>query len=131
MAENVPQLNIVERGGYILVTFPPYESRRQLEAGLSAVYDAVEEHGCCKLLMDCRATRERIPILDLFHICLYLVDRFGSVGARMAVIASPEAVYPDRFGETVVRNRGLDLIRFTGDDREALDWLLNAKGPPS
>jgi hypothetical protein len=36
-------------------------------------------------------------------------------------------VYPDRFAENVVRNRGLDFIRFLDNEQEALDWLLERK----
>jgi hypothetical protein len=62
--------------------------------------------------------------MELYDLCLYMVAKFGPLMAKIAVVASPEAVYPDRFGENVLRNRGLDCIRFVDNEQEALDWLL-------
>jgi hypothetical protein len=127
MAENTQGLMIEKKDSYLLVTFPPYRSVSQIESNIAATYDAVDEHGYQKLLIDARATLKKIPIMELYELCLYLVSKFGPIHTKIAVLASPEAVYPDRFGENVVRNRGLDAIRFIGDMQEALDWLLAAK----
>jgi hypothetical protein len=57
-----------------------------------------------------------------------MASTLGPSRPRIAAVISPEASYPDRFGENVLRNRGLDFIRFLGDEESALDWLL-AGGP--
>jgi hypothetical protein len=124
MAENAEHIKIEKKDDYLLITFPPYRSVSQTEAQISAMYDAVDEHNCYRLLIDLRSTKKRIPIIELYELCIYLVGKFGPLHPRIAVLASPEAVYPDRFGENVVRNRGLDLIRFVEAQQEALDWLL-------
>jgi hypothetical protein len=91
------------------------------------MYDAVHEHDARRLLIDCRATRQLIPVLDLYDLCLYMVTTFGPMNIRIAVLASPEAAYPDRFGENVMRNRGLDLIRFLEDEHSTVEWLLSGR----
>ncbi|MDO8302393.1 MAG: hypothetical protein Q7T18_04035 [Sedimentisphaerales bacterium] len=134
MAENTPPLSIEKKDEYLLITFPPYRSVPQAESYIEAMFDAVDEHNCRKLLIDLRATRRQVPVMELYELCIYLVGKFGPVHAKIAVVASPEAAYPDRFGENVVRNRGLNLIRFVGNTQEALNWLLTTKpaiSPPS
>jgi hypothetical protein len=124
MAENTQQFSIKKKDEYLLITFPPYRSVQQAELHIAAMYDAVDEYNCRKLLIDLRATQKKVPIMELYELCLYLVSKFGPLHAKIAALASPEAVYPDRFGENVVRNRGLDLIRFVGNMQEAQEWLL-------
>lgn len=131
MVQNEQQINVKKRDEYLFVIFPPYESPEQAQSQIAALYDAVDRHNASRLLIDCRATRHLIPIFELYELCLYLVSKLGLKNPRMAVIVSPEAVYPDRFGENVARNRGLDLIRFIDNEQAALDWLLErAPGLP-
>lgn len=127
MVENLPQLKIEQKDGYLILTFPPYRSLQQIENVINEMYAAVDKYNCHKLLIDLRSTKKKIPIIELYELCIYLVSKVGHLNARIAVIASPEAVYPDRFGENVVRNRGLDLIRFVEGEQGALEWLLAAK----
>lgn len=124
MAENTQKLSIEKKEGCLFITFPPYQSVSQTKLSIAAMYDAVDECKCRKLLIDLRATPKKIPIMDLYELCIYLVSKFGALDIKIAVIASPDAVYPDRFGENVVRNRGLDLIRFVENTQEAIDWLF-------
>jgi hypothetical protein len=128
MAENAQRISIAKKDEYLSVTLPSYESLGKRKVQLSVIYDAVGEHGCRRLLIDSRATRKQVPIMDLFGLATYLARKFKPLPVKMAVLVSPEAVYPDRFGETVARNRGLDLIRFVDNEQEALNWLL-ARNP--
>ena len=107
-----------------MIISPPYKSVSQTKSHVTAMYDAVDQYNCRKLLVDIRATKKKVPIMELYELCLYLVSKFGPAHAKIAVLVWPEAAYPDRFGENVVRNRGLDLIRFVTQEQEALDWLL-------
>jgi len=120
-------LSIEQKDDYLLITFPPYQSVSTAQSHIEAMYNAVDEYHCHKLLIDLRATKKKVPIMEMYELCLYLVSKFGPIHPKIAALASPEAVYPDRFGENVVRNRGLDLIRFAGDMQEAIDWLLTTK----
>jgi hypothetical protein len=130
MVGNAQQIGVENKGDYLLVTLQPYQSEKQMEAQIGAMYDAVERHHAPRLLVDCRATRKLIPVFELYELCLYLVSKFLPLGPRMAVFASPEAVYPDRFGENVVRNRGLNFIRFVDNEQTALAWLVGHQTEP-
>ena len=113
------------RQGYLSITLPAYDSPEKKKAQIAAVYDAVHEHNARRLLVDCRATKRLIPVLDLYDLCLFMVSTLGAVDVRIAVLVSPQAAYPDRFGENVLRNRGLDVIRFMDDEHCTVDWLLS------
>jgi hypothetical protein len=119
----------VEKEDYHLVVFPPYESVEKMQSEIYNMYAAVDHLTSPRLLVDVSATRKKVPVLDLYELCIYMVGKFGPLYPRIAILASPEAVYPDRFGENVVRNRGLDLIRFVDSEQEALDWLRARKRP--
>jgi hypothetical protein len=123
MSENTQQTHIEKRGDYLLVILPTFESVSESESQISAVYDATDHHNAPKLLIDSRATQRQIPVMDLYELCLYLVAKFGPLAAKIAVVASPEAIYSSRFGENVMQNRGLDCIRFVDDKQAALAWL--------
>lgn len=125
MAQGAKPIVVDARSGYLSITLPAYESPEKKKAQIAAVYDAVDEHKARRLLIDCRATKRLIPVLDLYDLCLSMVSTFGPMDIRIAVLASPEAAYPDRFGENVLRNRGLDLIRFLEDEHDTVKWLLS------
>ena len=116
---------IVEiREGYALMTLPAYQSPSIFAAQVAAMYDAAVTHDARLVLIDCRATRKQIPVLDLYELCILMVSKFGPLHPRIAVLVSPEAAYEDRFGENVLRSRGLDVIRFLEGEPEAVAWLL-------
>jgi hypothetical protein len=52
----------------------------------------------------------------------------GGVG-RMAALARPDQIDPQRFGETVARNRGMN-IRIFSELQPALSWLLEGTDKP-
>jgi len=54
-----------------------------------------------------------------------MANRWASIshGLRLAVIARPELIDPNRFGVTVASNRGLFANVFTSEP-EAIAWLL-------
>jgi hypothetical protein len=128
MTPDTELIGVAVKDGYLSVTLPPYESAHRMEAQIAAIYDAVQKHKAQRLFIDCRATRRLVPVVDLYELCVYMASTLGPSRPRIAAVISPEASYPDRFGENVLRNRGLDFIRFLGDEESALDWLL-AGGP--
>jgi hypothetical protein len=117
------QFSIENRNSYLLITLAPYSDMDEFKSNVTQIKDAIDLYKCRKLLIDATATKERIPVLDLFEICLHMVDKLGPANPKIAVFVVPEATYPDRFGENVVRNRGMDLMRFVSSIQEALDWL--------
>jgi len=123
MAQTRAEMCIEDCGTYLYIILPPYESVAAMQDHIENIYDAVEKYGNRKILVDATATEKQIPIFELYDLCIYLVAKFKDTRPKIAVIAHPSAVYPDRFGENVVRNRGLDLIRFIDSIDEAITWL--------
>lgn len=117
------QVRIEKRDDYLFITLLPYSSVGEFKSEISRIREALISNDCRKLIIDATSTKERIPILELFEICLFMVDELHRISPRIAVVAVPEAVYEDRFGENVIRNRGLNLMRFVADFQEAVDWL--------
>ncbi len=67
----------------------------------------------------------RIPTIERFVVGLEAASLSPQV-ARLAAVLRPDQIDPDRFGERVARNRGLDTRVFT-DLKEARTWLLDRK----
>jgi len=49
---------------------------------------------------------------------------------RMAALARPDQIDPQRFGETVARNRGIN-VRIFADPKVAESWLLQGEETPT
>lgn len=117
------QFSIENKSEYLLITLPPYSSVEEMKSQILQIHKAIDLYKCRKVLIDITSTKDQIPVFQLFDICIYLVEKLGPANPKIAALASPEAVYDDRFAENVVRNRGVDLIRFVKDMPQALDWL--------
>src|SRR5262245_31395375 len=127
MAGSTAGIGVEQKDGYLLMTLPPYESRSKSAAQIAAMYDAAVKHDARLVLIDGRAIHKQISIIDLYELCILMVGKFGPLHPRIAVLITPEAAYEDRFGENVMRSRGLDVIRFLDGEPEALEWLLAEK----
>jgi hypothetical protein len=130
MAESTAGVSVEQKDGYLLMTLPPYQSRAIFGGQIVGMYDAAVQHGARLLLIDARATRKLVPILDLYELCILMVGKFGPLHPRIAVLVAPEAAYEDRFGENVMRSRGLDVIRFLDGVPEAIEWLQGEEQAP-
>lgn len=82
-----------------------------------------------KGLIDCRgingsfSTADRYAHTDyLAEIVLKAIDADQLENLNLSVIAHPPILDPHRFGETIARNRGVD-IRCTESVPEALSWI--------
>jgi hypothetical protein len=122
---NPTQFNIENKKEYLYVTLTPYHSVDEMKSQIAQIHNAVDLYKCRKLLIDVTSTKEKIPILQLFDICVYLVEKLGEANPKIAALVSATAIYDDRFGENVIRNRGMDIMRFVTDTTQALNWLNN------
>ena len=118
---------VAPKNGYLSITLPAYKSAHSAEARIAAMADAIEKHQAPRVLIDLRATHQRIPILALYELCTYMVATFRASPPKIAAVISPQAAYHDHFGENVLRNRGLDFIRFVTHEAAAIDWLLDSE----
>lgn len=75
-----------------------------------------------KLLIDGTRFEEKLSITERYLVAEESL-LFARYGIKVAVVDKPERIDPQRFGELVARNRGVDLSVFT-DFQAAEEWLL-------
>jgi len=116
------QLQIEQRSGYLGVTFigagDVEEAGRQFEI----IIEHCKRTKNKKLLVDIRGVEGGFSLLDKY----YLVGRLwlpASYLVKVATVNTEEKIDPQRFGELVAHNRGLNLRAFT-DYETAEKWLL-------
>jgi hypothetical protein len=111
-----------EHGTYVRCRFEgPFEFRALLElTGEIRAYCV--EHGQRRVLVDITPSQGELGALERYEHAV-LIAHTGGLGIRAAVLARPDQVFPDRFWETVTRNRGL-AVRVVTDAAAALEWLL-------
>ncbi len=74
-----------------------------------------------KILLDVRNITTDISVLARFELGNFMAKQ-DTTGIRIAILASEKTAWPDRFLETVSRNRGVNA-KVTTEYKEALKWL--------
>ena len=123
MADN---LVVEKKDQSILVHFPRYETLTLTEKHFATVFKICDKYKCYEVLVDGRAMREKIPILDLYDLACFIAEQNKGRHVTMAIVIMPDIAYTDRFGENVARNRGVNVMRFT-DMNKASAWLRNER----
>jgi hypothetical protein len=83
---------------------------------------------CNLLLIDILSVKnDQISTFERYKMGLGAASMSGGV-RRMATVARPDQIDPQHFGETVARNRGMN-IRIFGEVEPAQAWLLQPEGP--
>ena len=91
--------------------------------------NVAQEHQRFKVLIDANGVKGQLSTLDRYEGASFLSEQNISrlVRIRAVAIAGPEPLIdPDRFGETVARNRGVNGRVFTDLD-EAIMWLTSTE----
>jgi hypothetical protein len=96
---------------------------------LDDLYQAVTHHGATRLLIDSTAIVKQLPIMDLYEIGRRVAETHQTHPLSIAIVSHRGAVYPDRFFQTVVSNRGVNLLVFVEDFDAAAAWLSAQPGP--
>jgi hypothetical protein len=88
---------------------------------------AIQEHPSSKVLIDANNVEGQLSTLDRYEGASFLSEHHISGPVRITAIAiagQEPLIDPDRFGETVARNRGVNGRVFTDLD-EAVAWLTS------
>ena len=88
---------------------------------LKDIFAASSKHGLRKILIDVRSLQGEISLMaryDLGRISAELQRE----PVRVAVVATENQIWPDRFAENVANNRGLKA-KVTTTIAEAIEWL--------
>jgi hypothetical protein len=107
--------------GYLHITFSGPFSLAAAKESVDAMVAACTREGYAKVLFDCRPMTGVLQVLDRFD-----VGEYGALtiphSVQIAMLGREDQILPDKFFETVARNRGLMLALFSEID-EAIEWL--------
>ena len=115
------QLDIVNAGAYLRVTFSGLFTIPAAKAAVDAMVDACRREGLAKVLFDCRTMTGELSVTDRFEMGQYGASTIPRK-VRIAMLTREDVPLPDRFFEVVSRNRGLLLTVFF-EPEAALEWL--------
>ena len=133
---NAMTLRLSPRDTYLLAEVSgDYDAR--VTAALTVQFlDACVQQRFTRLLADVRELRGSVTVLERYSYFEYLAaqvhERIAAgqlPGLKFAFLLSEALLDPDRFGQTVGANRGLDLRVLTERD-EAVRWLTDNPEPP-
>lgn len=74
-----------------------------------------------KLLIDISEIDGNIPIIDRFNLGEIFVQKFISLD-KAAIISNEQLVAPEKFFQTVTRNRGANVQVFLSEE-DAKEWI--------
>ena len=97
-----------------------------LAALLQEVMSECLRLGCTRLLVDIRSLdHPPLSTTDRYDFSQAIAE-FWDRSILMAMVARPEQLDPDRFGQKVAANRGVFVGAGT-DEAEAIEWLLRPR----
>lgn len=115
------QVEIVKKKDYIYVTVSGIFSPKLSEDSIDEMVAAGKKENCKKVLLDIRPMTGEIGVLDRFES-----GRYGALTIprtfKIAVLGRADQISPDKFFQTVARNRGVNLKVFS-EFEETLEWL--------
>jgi hypothetical protein len=114
-------LDIVKKEDYLQITFSGPFSIDAAKRSVDDMVAACRKEHCAKVLFDCRPMTGDLTVLDRFEVGQYGEGTIPQT-VKIAMLGRNEQILPDRFFETVARNRGVNLLLFTEVD-DALKWL--------
>ena len=101
-------------------------SLKEAKTSFLALMDAVAENRCKNVLVDGREVTGDVRLLERFiygEFAANTVRKRGlSCNPRFAYVLEPPILDPKKFGETVARNRGMEVKAFDML-RDALEYL--------
>jgi hypothetical protein len=111
---------------FLRVTVEGWFSLQNAIEILTTAIDHALLHEKKSLLIDVNKLTGSISLTDRFRFSetitgYYIQHALGKIG-KIAVVGQEPIVDPNRFGETVARNRGLNVFVFT-DTEQAIQWL--------
>jgi hypothetical protein len=114
-------LEIVKKEDFLHMTFSGPFSLDAAKRSVDDMVAACKKENCAKVLFDCRPMTGDLTVLDRFDVGQYGEGRIPQ-SVKIAMLGRDDQILPDRFFETVARNRGVNVTLFTETD-EAIKWL--------
>jgi hypothetical protein len=116
---------------YLLMVYEGHFDGSCIEQLINEVLEACEKYKPVKLMADFRTvtgtmtTMERFELGSVFAV-RYMGKRMAGkiLSCQFAFVGSYPLIDPRRFGETVAKNRGINVMAFTDMDK-GVKWLEN------
>jgi len=110
-----------DRATYVAAEYSGRMVYHALPELVASVMAYCESTGHERVLLDVTKTTDELSVIDRWRAGLLMACSWRR-DIRLAVLGRPDQLLPDRFFETVTRNRGLSTGVFT-DPSEAVGWL--------
>jgi hypothetical protein len=116
------QLQMEQMPGYLAARFIGAGERGEALQQVESIAEHCKRTKNNKLLIDITRLDAKVSLVDRFFAGERL-SIFARNGIKVAVVARPEQVDPQKFGILVARNRGVNVDGFS-DFQAAEEWLL-------
>ena len=87
------------------------------------IAEAMAETGCHKVLVDFTTAEGPVSLMERLEMAEVLAATTPRT-MKLAAVVTRQQLDPQRFGETIARNKGVNMRVFLDRDR-ALRWLLS------
>ena len=114
-------IDVLSKGTYILVTYVGDFTRAEARRCIDVCTTSCLDHGLMSAMLDVRQMTGDMTVMDRFHTALYGI-KLRKEKIKTAMLADDRIVLPDKFFESVARNRGIRIRVFTDED-QAVAWL--------
>jgi hypothetical protein len=121
---SVEGIVVAEREGYWEARLRPTHSFPHVMEQMEEVQAFCADRKPARLVVDLRGFLGSVTLTDRYELGSFATRLQGLVG-RLAAIARPEFIDPQKFGARVAQNRGLNADVFDSSDA-ALAWLLKS-----
>jgi len=122
------EVKFESRPGYLVATFPPYETADEARPFVDATLRECERTGTTRLMVDATANAIALSTLEYQRVAQYFGKQPGARTLRVALVRRPTLVEEaKRFEEMLVR-RDLEYRVFPDVD-QAERWLTGPTAP--
>ncbi len=126
------QVNVDIKDDYLLAAVSGTVDTKDYKKLLVDVLFKCIENSNSKLLFDLRAIKGNLTTFQRFTLATYFAkltrQHPDTAAIQVAVVGFPPLIDPNRFGETVAKNHGVN-IKVTNDFDEAVEWLAPKDKP--
>ena len=115
-----PEIEFSVRPGCLLIHVRGREIVQNKPAVIKMIGDAIRKHQVRAALLDTREVPGPVSFMDRFQLGTLAGQHLS--GLRIGVLARPDQADPQRIGQLVAKNRGVEVEVFT-DPAAADAWL--------
>jgi len=116
------QLRMEEKPDYLVASFIGSGVVEEAWSQFELIAENCKRKKNNKLLIDATRAEVKVSLVERF-LSAERTLIFAQYGLKVAFVEIPERIDPQRFGELVARNRGVNIRGFL-DYQAAVNWLL-------